>query len=69
MLKDVFVPDCDKLTFATDFASGTEKILMASRLQTGWGATGIAAGAYEAALKYCLQRKQFGRPIAKFQLV
>ncbi len=32
VLKDVFVPDCDKLTFATDFASGTEKILMASRL-------------------------------------
>jgi glutaryl-CoA dehydrogenase len=54
VLKDVFVPDYDKLTFATDFASGTEKILMASRLQTGWGATGIAAGAYEAALKYCL---------------
>ena len=29
----------------------------------------MAAGAYEAALKYALQRKQFGRPIAKFQLI
>ena len=42
---------------------------MASRLSTGWGSCGIAAGAYEAALKYCLERKQFGKPIAKFQLV
>ena len=30
---------------------------------------GLAAGAYEAALKYCLNRKQFGKPIAKFQLI
>ena len=30
---------------------------------------GVAAGAYEAALKYCLTRKQFGRPLAKFQLI
>ena len=30
---------------------------------------GVAAGAYEAALKYCLNRKQFGRPLAKFQLI
>jgi alkylation response protein AidB-like acyl-CoA dehydrogenase len=27
---------------------------------------GVAAGAYEAALKYCLERKQFGKPLAKF---
>lgn len=29
---------------------------------------GLASGAYEAALKYTLERKQFGRPIAQFQL-
>jgi glutaryl-CoA dehydrogenase len=34
-----------------------------------WMAAGNAVGAYEAALKYSLQRVQFGRPIAKFQLV
>jgi len=56
-LKDVFVPDCDRLAKATDFANGTERILIPSRLQTAWGAAGIAAGAYEAALKYCLTRK------------
>ena len=35
----------------------------------GWVACGIAAGAYEAAIKYTTQRQQFGRPIAKFQLI
>mmetsp|Transcript_42914 Transcript_42914/g.30926 ORF Transcript_42914/g.30926 Transcript_42914/m.30926 type:complete len:104 (+) Transcript_42914:904-1215(+) len=32
-------------------------------------ACGLQAGAYEAALEYCLKRKQFGKPIAKFQLI
>jgi glutaryl-CoA dehydrogenase len=27
------------------------------------------AGVYEAAIKYTTQREQFGRPIAKFQLI
>jgi glutaryl-CoA dehydrogenase len=40
-----------------------------SRLSVAWWIAGLAAGAYEAALKYTLQRKQFGRPIAKFQLI
>ena len=30
---------------------------------------GIAQGAFEAALQYAKERKQFGRPIAKFQLI
>ena len=33
-----------------------------------WGATGAARDAYEAALAYALQRRQFGQPIASFQL-
>lgn len=56
-IKDCFVPDKNKLTFAKDFATGTNKILEASRLVVAWGAAGIAAGCYEACLKYCLQRK------------
>lgn len=34
-----------------------------------WLATGIAAGAYEAAHKYALERVQFGKPIAGFQMI
>lgn len=33
-----------------------------------WGAIGAARDAYEAALTYALERKQFGVPIAAFQL-
>lgn len=53
---DCFVPDRNKLTYALDFASGTNKILEASRLIIGWAAAGVAAGAYEAAIKYTTKR-------------
>ena len=33
-----------------------------------WGALGAAIDCYESALKYSLQREQFGKPIASFQL-
>ena len=33
-----------------------------------WGAMGAARDAYEAALAYALEREQFGKPIASFQL-
>jgi alkylation response protein AidB-like acyl-CoA dehydrogenase len=65
-MKDVFVPDKNKLEKATNFATGAAKILLSSRLGIAWMCVGVAAGAYEAAVKYCLTRKQFGRPIAKF---
>ena len=68
-LTNCFVPDRNKLTHSKDFATGTNRILEASRLGVAWMAAGVACGAYEAALKYCLGRVQFGRPIAKFQLI
>lgn len=49
---DCFVPTKNKLTYAVDFATGTNRILEASRLMIAWTAAGCAAGAYEAALKY-----------------
>lgn len=67
-LDNVFVPDANRLAKADDFATGTNKILEHSRIKVCWGAVGIAAGAYEAALKYTLNRKQFGRPVAGFQI-
>jgi len=40
------------LTHSKDFATGTNKILESSRLMVAWMAAGVAAGAYEAAIKY-----------------
>ncbi len=67
-LDNVFVPDNNRLAKATDFANGANALLETSRIKVAWGAVGIAAGAYEAALAYTLKRKQFGKPIAGFQL-
>ena len=67
--KDCFVPIKNKLTHSKDFATGTNKILESSRLMVAWMAAGVAAGAYEAAVKYCTQREQFGKKLAGFQLI
>lgn len=56
--------DKDRLELATDFASGTKEVLMHSRIFVAWMAAGMAAGAVEAAFKYCMNRKQFKKPIA-----
>ena len=40
----------------------------AGRLQTGGRATGVAQAALEKACAYSLERRQFGMPIAEFQL-
>ncbi|PIV69976.1 MAG: acyl-CoA dehydrogenase, partial [Euryarchaeota archaeon CG01_land_8_20_14_3_00_38_12] len=40
-----------------------------ARIAVGAQAVGIAQGAFEEALKYSKQRKQFGRPICEFQAI
>jgi glutaryl-CoA dehydrogenase len=34
-----------------------------------WGALGHATAAHEAAMAYCRQRQQFGKPLVSFQVV
>jgi len=65
-MTDVFVPDDERMELAKDFASGTKEVLLHSRIFVAWMATGMAAGACEAAMKYCKERIQFKRPIAGF---
>jgi glutaryl-CoA dehydrogenase len=47
----------------------TAAVLRMTRAGVAWAAVGCAAGAYEQALRYACERKQFDRPIAGFQLV
>nr|GFB67729.1 hypothetical protein [Tanacetum cinerariifolium] len=47
---------------------GPLSCLDSARFGIAWGAIGAAIDCYESALKYSLQREQFGKPIASFQL-
>ena len=67
-LKDCRVPEADRLQNANTFKD-TAKVLRMTRTGVAWFAVGCQMGAYEHALRYATQRKQFGRPIGGFQLV
>ena len=45
------------------------KVLAGTRNFVAWGATGNAVAAYDIALSYALRRKQFGKPIARTQMI
>ena len=62
------VTEADRLQKANTFKD-TATVLRMTRAAVAWQAAGCARGAYEAALKYTLERKQFGRPIASYQLI
>jgi glutaryl-CoA dehydrogenase len=67
-LTDVRVPEANRLQNIDSFRDVAE-ILRATRGGVAWQALGVMIGAYELALDYAKERKQFGRPIARFQLV
>jgi glutaryl-CoA dehydrogenase len=67
-LHDVEVPESHRLQNANTFLD-TANVLAHSRAAVAWEAAGCARGAYDLALQYAKEREQFGRPIAKFQLV
>jgi len=47
---------------------GPLKCLNSARYGISWGVIGAAIDCYDTALQYALERKQFGKPIASFQL-
>ncbi|WIY07622.1 acyl-CoA dehydrogenase family protein [Amycolatopsis mongoliensis] len=67
-LAGVRVPEANRLQGVNSFRD-VANILRATRSGVAWQALGLMIGAYELALGYAKERKQFGRPIARFQLV
>jgi glutaryl-CoA dehydrogenase len=67
MLAGVRVP-ADAILPAAEGLRGPFSCLNEARYGIIWGAMGAARDAYEAALAYALDRRQFGKPIASFQL-
>ena len=47
---------------------GPLKCLNSARYGIAWGAIGAAVDCYNTALRYSMERKQFGKPLASFQL-
>lgn len=64
----VRIPVANKLPGATSFAAANE-LLMQSRAWVGWQAVGAMMATLDITRQYSLQREQFGKPIASFQLV
>jgi glutaryl-CoA dehydrogenase len=67
-LDNVVVPDFYKLANANSFRD-TNKVLKVTRLAVAWQAVGQQLAAFDVARRYAVERSQFGRPIASFQLV
>ncbi|NUU31547.1 acyl-CoA dehydrogenase family protein [Arthrobacter sp. C9C5] len=67
-LEDVRVPESMRLHNVNSFRD-VAAMLRAMRSDVAWIATGMAAGAFEAATRYVTQREQFGRSLGSFQLV
>ncbi|MET3773816.1 glutaryl-CoA dehydrogenase [Arthrobacter nitrophenolicus] len=67
-LEDVRIPAGNLLPGAARFAS-VQGLLRDSRAWVGWQAAGIQFAAFDVARGYVLERHQFGRPLAGFQLV
>ncbi|MDH5559765.1 MAG: acyl-CoA dehydrogenase family protein [Deltaproteobacteria bacterium] len=69
VMEDCFISD-DQLLPGTDKGlSAALSCLTQARYGIAWGAMGAARDCYERALSYLMERTQFGRPLASFQLI
>jgi alkylation response protein AidB-like acyl-CoA dehydrogenase len=69
VMEDCRVPAENLLGAQGDGFLNSMKILDGGRISIAALSVGIARGAYEAALRYSKERRQFGRPICEFQAI
>ncbi|MEJ2678112.1 MAG: acyl-CoA dehydrogenase family protein [Gemmatimonadota bacterium] len=67
VLEDVFVPAENRLGREGEGFTNFMKTLDAGRIGVGALSLGLAQGAFEQALRFSNQRRQFGRPLRSFQ--
>jgi glutaryl-CoA dehydrogenase len=67
-LDNVRVPAENRLPGARSFRD-TSRVLATTRATCAWAALGHATSAYDTALRYALRRRQFGAPLASFQVI
>src|SRR3954451_23548632 len=68
ILTGVEVPESNRLPGANSFRD-TARVLAGTRNAVAWAALGHATAAYEIALGYCSERRQFGKALVSFQIV
>lgn len=68
LLDNVRVEECDRIAGENSFRD-TNRLLLGSRVSVAWQAVGQQLAAFDVARAYAVERQQFGRPIASFQLV
>ncbi len=68
VLDDVRIPASNMLPGARTFAAAND-LLRDSRAWVGWQGAGIQLAAFDIARAYALERKQFGKELARFQLI
>jgi len=69
VLSDVFVPDANYLPGSECGLRAPLSCLTQARFGIAFGAMGAAKACFDIARDYTLERKQFNKPIASFQLV
>lgn len=67
-LTDVRVPQENRLPGAHTFKDAG-RVLAGTRNAVAWSALGHATAAYDIAMQYCKERRQFGKPLVSFQIV
>ncbi|GEO95666.1 acyl-CoA dehydrogenase family protein [Kocuria turfanensis] len=68
VIEDLRIPEANRLQRCDSFKD-VNKVLNATRGGVAWEALGHAIAAYEIAVRYAGERKQFGRSIGSYQLV
>lgn len=66
---NVFVPDENLLPGSTKGLGAALSCLGQARYGIAWGAMGAAMACFDSTRDYLLERKQFGKPLASFQLI
>jgi glutaryl-CoA dehydrogenase len=68
VMEDVRVPEANRLPNIKGL-KGPLGCLTQARYGIAWGGVGAAMACYDEALQYTIEREQFGKPLAGFQLI
>ena len=68
VFRDVRVAEADRFAGIGSFED-TNELLRGSRIMVAWQAVGQQLAAFVVARQHAVERQQFGRPLAKFQLI